>query len=93
MSNFPLPSTNFESFEYSFQIAYNCLILKLFFDLMLNFQVLELLTHVNKRLKSRPTIELPLQALLVQYMVRIIFIKHFLNINSFLYDETNMGQM
>eukprot|EP00111_Clytia_hemisphaerica_P000317 TCONS_00000828-protein len=30
-------------------------------------KVLELLTHVNKRLKSRPTIELPLGTLLVQY--------------------------
>ena len=31
------------------------------------FQVMELLVHVNKRVKSRPLVQLPVEALLVQY--------------------------
>ena len=30
-------------------------------------KVMELLTHVSKRLKSRPTIQLPMEALLAQF--------------------------
>lgn len=31
------------------------------------FQVMELLVHLNKRIKSRPKIQLPVETLLVQY--------------------------
>lgn len=31
------------------------------------YQVMEVLTHVNKRLKSRPMVQLPVEALLQQY--------------------------
>lgn len=31
------------------------------------FQVMELLVHLNKRIKSRPKIQLPIETLLVQY--------------------------
>ena len=31
------------------------------------FQVMEMLVHVNKRLKSRPKIQLPVKDLLAQY--------------------------
>lgn len=30
-------------------------------------QVMELLVHINKRLKSRPLVQLPVDSLLVQY--------------------------
>lgn len=30
-------------------------------------KVMELLVHINKRIKSRPTVQLPVEALLVQY--------------------------
>jgi len=36
-------------------------------DLLL-FQVMELLVHVNKRLKSRPQIQLPIDDLFQQYL-------------------------
>ena len=32
-------------------------------------QVMTLLTHLNKRLKSRPKIQLPVDSLLLQYQV------------------------
>lgn len=31
------------------------------------YQVMELLVHLNKRIKSRPKIQLPVETLLVQY--------------------------
>lgn len=34
---------------------------------MLMIQVMEVLTHVNKRLKSRPLVQLPVEGLLQQY--------------------------
>lgn len=37
------------------------------FKFVITLQVMELLTHVNKRVKTRPQIQLPVEALLVQY--------------------------
>lgn len=34
-------------------------------------KVMELLVHINKRVKNNPNIQLPMDALLVQYQVRI----------------------
>ena len=40
-------------------------------QISLNQQVMEVLAHINKRIKSRPRIQLPVDNLLVQYQVRI----------------------
>lgn len=37
------------------------------FQLFIFTQVMELLVHLNKRIKSRPKIQLPVETLLVQY--------------------------
>lgn len=46
---------------------YNFLQLRNFQYLSFHGQVMEILTHVNKRLKSRPLVQLPVESLLVQY--------------------------
>ena len=38
-------------------------------NLCTSLQVVTLLTHLNKRLKSRPKIQLPVKSLLLQYQV------------------------
>ena len=38
------------------------------FIIVILFQVMELLVHVNKRLKSRPRIQLPMDDLFKQYL-------------------------
>ena len=43
-------------------------------------QVMTILTHLNKRLKSRPQIQLPVDSLLSQYQVSCIHIySHFVS--------------
>ena len=48
--------------SYNIRMSVGCLI-----DMPVWCQVMELLVHVNKRLKSRPAVQLPVETLLLQY--------------------------
>lgn len=64
---FKMPVRNLD-FLNCFACVYLCIcLLNVQITLCFGWQVMELLVHLNKRIKSRPKIQLPVETLLVQY--------------------------